>query len=34
MTEESVDAVRPDTGENRGARPVRKVIHCDMDGAP
>ena len=31
MTEESVDAAQPDTGEEYGARPVRKVVHCDMD---
>jgi DNA polymerase-4 len=31
MTEKSVGPALPDAGEERGEKPVRKVIHCDMD---
>lgn len=31
MTEELVGAAPFDTGEKQGEKPVRKIIHCDMD---
>ncbi len=31
MAEELVGSARPDTGEKQGEKPVRKIIHCDMD---
>lgn len=31
MTEELVGAAPSDTGEKQGAKPIRKIIHCDMD---